>query len=74
MYIRTKKIKGKTYYYLVKTIREDGKVRQIHLDYLGTEKPSLEQAAELKKKQDNKEKKTSFQNTNPNDRATSFTA
>jgi len=38
-YIRTKKISGNTYYYLVKSVRENGRVRQVTLKYLGTEDP-----------------------------------
>jgi hypothetical protein len=45
-YIRAKKIKGGTYYYLVKTVREKERVRQVVLQYLGTEKPT---SAQLKK-------------------------
>jgi len=36
-YIRTKKRKGKTYYYLVEGKRVNGKVRQKVLKYLGTD-------------------------------------
>ena len=39
-YVRAKKIKGNTYYYLVKTERINGKVKQTVVDYLGTEKPA----------------------------------
>ena len=49
-YLRTKKIKGNTYYYLVKSQRINGKVRQTVLDYLGTEKPSAERINSLKEK------------------------
>ena len=38
-FIRVKYIKGRPYYYLVKTVREDGKVKQKVLKYLGTRKP-----------------------------------
>lgn len=35
-FIRTKEIKGRLYYYLVKSFREDGKVKQKVIKYLGT--------------------------------------
>lgn len=38
-FIRTKQIKGKIYYYLVKSVREGNKVRQVILKYLGTTPP-----------------------------------
>lgn len=49
-FLRTKKIKGNTYYYLVKSIREGRRVRQIVLAYLGAEKPEGEIVRKLKKK------------------------
>jgi hypothetical protein len=49
-YIRTKKIKGNIYFYLVKSVREGKKVRQIVLAYLGAEKPNGEEVRKLKKK------------------------
>jgi hypothetical protein len=36
VYLRTKEIKGKKYYYLVKGIRENGKVKQKVIYYIGT--------------------------------------
>jgi hypothetical protein len=39
-YLRCKKIKGNTYYYLVKSQRVNGKVRQTVLEYFGAEKPA----------------------------------
>ncbi len=49
-FIRTKKIKGKEYYYLVKGIREkNGKVRQKVIAYLGSKK-ELEKFIENAKK------------------------
>lgn len=50
VYIRSKKIKGNLYYYLVKSIREGDRVKQITLDYLGTEKPSSSEFIRLKKR------------------------
>ena len=39
MFIRSKKIKDKVYYYLVENYRDKGKVKQRILKYLGTTKP-----------------------------------
>ncbi len=49
VYVRAKKIKGGTYYYLVKSVREKDRVRQVTLQYLGTEKPGPEKLKKLKK-------------------------
>jgi hypothetical protein len=57
-YLRTKKIKGNTYYYLVRSVREGKKVRQIMVAYLGPEKPDGEEVRRLKKKHE----KTILQN------------
>ncbi len=35
-YIRKKKIKGKTYYYIVEAVREKDKVKQKVIRYVGT--------------------------------------
>jgi len=43
MFIRAKKIDGRTYYYLVEGRREGGKVRQKILKYLGVKQPSREE-------------------------------
>lgn len=43
-YIRAKKIKGKTYYYLVKSQRVDGRVKQVFVKYLGVDKPSKKES------------------------------
>jgi len=45
-FIRRKQIKGKDYYYLVKSVREGLKVRQVVIKYLGTTPPE-ETASEL---------------------------
>ena len=37
-FIRTKKINGKTYYYLVESIRVDGKIKQKVVKYIGKSK------------------------------------
>jgi len=50
-YIRHKKIKGKTYYYIVEgKIGQDGKVKQKVLMYLGNIENILRIFRELKKK------------------------
>ncbi len=50
VYVRGKKIKGQTYYYLVKSVREGERVRQVSLEYLGAEKPAAEKVRRLGKK------------------------
>ena len=37
-YVRAKKINGKTYFYLVKSIRINGKIRQKVVKYIGKPK------------------------------------
>jgi hypothetical protein len=49
-YVRSKNIKGRTYYYLVKSIREGKKIKQINLAYLGAENPTGEEVKKLRKK------------------------
>jgi len=49
-YVRSKNIKGKIYYYLVKSVRDGNKVHQINLAYLGTEKPTEGEVKKLKKR------------------------
>ena len=39
-FIRTKKIKGQTYYYRVESYLKDGRVKQRVLEYLGKEIPA----------------------------------
>ncbi len=46
-FTRTKKIAGKTYYYLVEAYRVGGKPKQRVLKYLGAEKPSLEEIEKI---------------------------
>lgn len=41
MFIRKKKIKGKTYYYLVESYREGGKIKQRVIKYLGADRPAV---------------------------------
>ncbi len=43
VYIRAKVVRGGIYYYLVRSVRDEGKVRQIVLKYLGKEKPGVEE-------------------------------
>lgn len=38
-YVRTKTIKGKTYRYLVKSVREGKRVRQVFVSYIGNPSP-----------------------------------
>ncbi len=49
-YVRSKNIKGRTYYYLVKSVREGKKIKQINLAYLGAESPGEEEVRKLKKR------------------------
>jgi len=49
-YVRSKNIKGRIYYYLVKSVRDGDKVRQINLAYLGAEKPTEEEIRKIKKR------------------------
>jgi hypothetical protein len=50
MFIRTKKKKGRIYYYLVKAIRKGNKVQQKVLMYLGTAETLFKKLQLLKKK------------------------
>lgn len=49
-FVRKKNIKGKTYYYLVKSVREGKRVYQVNLAYLGPEEPKGEEVRKLIKK------------------------
>ena len=49
VYVRSKRVKGNTYYYLVKSVREGDRVRQVTLDYLGAERPDTSELIRLKK-------------------------
>ena len=44
-YVRCKTIKGKTYRYLVKSVREGKRVRQVFVSYIGNPPPALGRAA-----------------------------
>ena len=48
-FVRTKRIKNKTYYYLVESKREGNKVRQRVIKYLGTEMPTKEQIEAMRR-------------------------
>ena len=50
VYVRAKKIKGQTYYYLVKSVREGSRIRQVSLEYLGPERPTAQKVRKLGKK------------------------
>ena len=50
VYVRAKKIKGQTYYYLVKSVREGERVRQVSLEYLGADRPNAQKVRRLGKK------------------------
>ena len=50
VYVRAKKIKGQTYYYLVKSVREGDRVRQVSLEYLGADRPNAQKVRKLEKK------------------------
>jgi hypothetical protein len=50
MYVRRKTIKGRVYYYLVKSIRNGDTIRQVYLDYIGPIMPTKKELAALKKK------------------------
>ncbi len=50
VFIREKRIKGKAYYYLVKSVREHAGVRQKIIQYLGSEKPSEDEIRRLKRR------------------------
>lgn len=54
VFIRSKTVKGRRYYYLVKSIRKAGKVRQKFLQYLGSREPSDDEVRRLVKKHTNR--------------------
>jgi len=49
MFVRRKTVKGREYYYLVKSQRLDGLPRQKVVKYLGTDKPSEKQIRQILK-------------------------
>ncbi|MEK6893349.1 MAG: hypothetical protein AABX07_04045 [Nanoarchaeota archaeon] len=48
-FIRRKKVKGKTYYYIVKSYKEKGHVKQRVLFYIGTADSLYQKLIKLKK-------------------------
>jgi len=54
MFVRKKQIKGRTYYYLVKSKREKTHVRQVVLEYLGAQTPPEIKLNKIKQKYKNK--------------------
>jgi hypothetical protein len=50
MFIRKKQIKGKIYYYLVKSVRDRSHVHQIVLEYLGAAIPTESKLKKIKQK------------------------
>lgn len=48
MYVRRKTVKGLDYYYLVKSVREGKRVKQVYLAYLGSELPSDRELERIK--------------------------
>lgn len=48
MFVRKKNIKGRTYYYLVKSVREKNRIRQIVLEYFGAEAPAEKKLVKIK--------------------------
>jgi hypothetical protein len=48
-FVRTKRIKNRTYYYLVESRREGKKVRQKVIKYLGAEMPTKEQIEAIRR-------------------------
>jgi len=55
MFIRKKQIKGRTYYYLVKSVRSKNHVRQIVLEYFGAEIPPERKLEKIKVKHHQKQ-------------------
>ena len=50
-FVRTKRIKNRTYYYLVESKREGSKVHQKVIKYLGTEPPTKEQIENIMRRE-----------------------
>jgi hypothetical protein len=49
MFVRKKTIKGRQYYYLVRSVRTGGTVRQQCLEYLGAALPHKKELEKIKK-------------------------
>ena len=50
MFVRKKRISGREYYYLVKSVREGATVRQKFVEYLGSEMPAKNEIERVKAK------------------------
>lgn len=50
MFVRKKTVKGREYYYLVKSTRDGNCVRQECVEYLGSKLPSKRELEKLRKK------------------------
>jgi hypothetical protein len=50
MFVRKKTIKGRVYYYLVRSVRKGDSIRQEFVDYLGARLPSKKELEAIKKK------------------------
>jgi len=48
-FVRTKRIKNRTYYYLVESRREGSRVKQKVIKYLGTEMPTKEEIETIRR-------------------------
>ena len=57
MYVRTKKVKGREYYYLVRSVRHGNQVRQENLEYLGPKMPTKKQLEAVKRRHGRRLKK-----------------
>jgi hypothetical protein len=56
MFIRKKRIKGRTYYYLVKSVRLGERIVQKYLEYFGAVEPTKRQLELARKKHGGKKK------------------
>lgn len=54
MFVRKKQIKGRTYYYLVKSVRDKNHVKQIFLEYFGAAPPNEKKLNKVKLKHQSK--------------------
>jgi len=50
MFVRKKTIKGRQYYYLVRSVRDGSTIRQVYLEYIGPAAPTEKQLKKLVKK------------------------
>jgi hypothetical protein len=50
MYVRKKRIKGREYYYLVRSVRSGQTIRQEYVEYLGPQPPTKKHLDALKRK------------------------